>query len=579
MVSRPPQDTSRAIRASVAAMRAIALYCGLLATAGTGQEIPTAADVTEPGRTLARPLDIVLGSPADGGRTILVVLDPSKAVADAGFGAAFAAAVEANRQELAGTELGLLVVGDDKPEIVAPTTDHDAIVRQVRRYAAQGDGAFHNVYAAVNVAAGLLAKTAGERVLLLVALENGDVEDDVERVAYGLQKARVRVQVVTSEATLADTYWQRNGQRNNPRGTELTGPDAPAVDLPWGWWAHWTTANELTPAGFAPWGFNRLAAATDGRVFLYAAASQLRHECSYRTGCLFCEGDHQHPDDAWNPGLVDQLAPLAGSRRESLALLGEDPAFRAMIVTWQAAAREGLVSHEPAIELKGGGAQLGRLRPARDLGLFATARFSRHAGRAEKAADKAGEFADELRSTLEQLDERECQQRALAAARYTVVMLQLTRVNMLNYAAWCRQVGPQFESSREVGFLPPETFVGDPERRPFAVGHSTLTLCHGVKPYFAVELPGGEALRPELEKLDELFVSFQQRYGKSQFGYALRRNGLATYWPAYPAIASRGSRPRPKSGRGDTGPVTPQRPTRGGGSSGQPAGPTTGGGR
>ena len=159
-----------------------------------------------------------------------------------------------------------------------------------------------------------------------------------------------------------------------------------------------------------------------------------------------------------------------------------------------------------------------------------------------------------------------------------MVLLQITRVNLLMFAAWCRE-DAQSLFDKNAQPLPPEVNSVNPERRPHGVGYTNLCLCHGVRPFFDVELPGGAALRPELEKLDALFLAFQLRYGKSQFGYALRRNGLARFYPTFPGLGGKRPRHRPKSNNRPIVPITPRRPARQGGSSGAASGPVTGGGR
>jgi hypothetical protein len=126
---------------------------------------------------------------------------------------------------------------------------------------------------------------------------------------------------------------------------------------------------------------------------------------------------------------------------------------------------------------------------------------------------------------------------------------------------------------------PPEIPAVDGDQRPVGIGFGNFGLCHGVKPFFEVELPGGKALRPELERLDALFSAYEERYGRSQFGAALRHNGIARFWVTFPGNVTRPPRVRPKSGSDPGGAVTPTRPQRNGpGGGGGATGPTTGGG-
>lgn len=561
-------------------MRLAAVLVGLLALPSFAQDLPTAAGVTEPGRSLLRPLDIVLGGgPKDSDRTVLVVVDPSAGLAAAGFGDAFATMLRQNRAQLARTRLGLGVIGQKGCIVVPPTAEHDAVLTALRAALTRPAAEFLNVYADLRTAAAAFPGNAGERVLLLVTLENGDVEDDVEQTAAALHKAKVRVEVLTSEATLADSYWAARPYQEKPRGTTLTGADGAVVDVPWGWLFQFGSANEVTPAGFAMWGLSRLAAATGGRVFLHATATQTQHQCSVHARCLFCTGDHLPPDDHWYEPLVDQLGPLAASRGDTYAALGADPFFRATVEAWRGAAEAGLVSSAPGVRVTSGSAEPDRARPGRDLDLTDSASFERHAKRAEEAAQKAQQLGEQLQAKIDRIEAGKGMARGEAAARYTRVLLQLTRVNLLTFAAWCRETAPGLFGKDALVPILPEVPSVERDDRPSGIGYSNFCLCHGVRPFFAVELPGKQALRPELEALDALYTAYQARYGKSQFGYALRRNGIAQFWPTFPGIAGKIPRQRPKTPSDEGGPITPRRPPREGGSTGGTSGPTTGGGR
>lgn len=543
---------------------------------------PTAATVTEPGRTLTRPLDIVIGGrAADGGeRTLVVLLDPAPGLVSGGFVDAFAAALTANAKAVAGTRIGLCVTGAKDPLVVAPTDDHQAVLRAMRTAVARPAGDFQNVFAAARAAVPAFGGSAGERVLLIAALENGDLEDDVEATVVALQKAKVRVEMLTSEATLADSYWAAHSYHDAPRGAQMTGADGGVIDLPWGWLFQRDSANETTPAGFAPWGYSRLAAATAGRVFLHATSQQTRHSCGANLDCLFCRGDHTPPDDAWHSALLAQVAPLVGTRSDTLAAMRRDPSCRAMVDTWRAAAKAGLLLCEPPIRMNATTASPERARSGRHLGLTDSASFPRNAKNAEQAAEVARQLGEELAAELARIPADKTTPRYAAAAQYTVVMLQLTRVNLITFAAYCRDVAPGLFDNEPDPLLPPEVPRARGEGRPMGIGFTNLSLCHGVKPFYAVELPGGAALRAELERLDALWLGYQVRWGRSPFGLALRQNGIAQFWPTFPGLGRDPPRRRPKTGDQPEGPITPRRPVRsGGGSTGAPSGPTTGGGR
>jgi hypothetical protein len=108
-----------------------------------------------------------------------------------------------------------------------------------------------------------------------------------------------------------------------------------------------------------------------------------------------------------------------------------------------------------------------------------------------------------------------------------------------------------------------------------------MCLCHGVRPFLEVELPGGAPVRAELERFAAEFDAFMERYGHTQYGFAMHRAGIARFHFTYPGIAGNIPRRRPKSDTEEGGAITqrPTRPPRGGASSGGTAGPQTGGGR
>ena len=118
------------------------------------------------------------------------------------------------------------------------------------------------------------------------------------------------------------------------------------------------------------------------------------------------------------------------------------------------------------------------------------------------------------------------------------------------------------------------------EDRPSGIGFTNLPLCHGVRPILRLELPGGEAFRDELRKLDDVVQRHLERYASTPYETAVRRLGIARFHPTYPGLGAVVSK-RPKS-KAKPGPETetsdrPTRPGRNGGSR-TGTGTTTGGG-
>jgi len=569
----------------MAAMRILPFALGLTLAVGTlpAQATTTTAAATAAGRNLAEAMDRVLAGagsePAE--RTICLVLDAGPNLAQAGFANQFEAALQRHQQALQRTRIALAVVGHKGTMLQAATNDHARIAQLVRSQLDKPSAAMKNVYTDVRAALSAFSGSSGERLLWLATLDNGDLEDDVDQTVKDLQKAQVRCLVLTSEATLADSYWAGRPFQDKPRGSLLTGGDGAVIDLPWGWLFQIRPANEATPAGVAMWGLSRLAGGSTGRVSLYASAAQVAHQCNFHSRCLFCTGDHQPPADDWSQSTVAELAPPAGSRQETYAALGADPAFRATVEAWRLAAEAGLVRSQPPVRITGTTATADRARDGRNLDLFGNAQFEQKAKRAEEAAQKAAQIGAQLEAQLSKLDAARCAPRQLAAARYTRVLLQLTRVNLLGFAGYCREVAPRQLAQDGKDLPSPEVPAVDRDDRPSGIGYGNYCLCHGVEPFFEVELPGGAAFQQELRTLETMYAEYQALYARSQFGYAMRRNGIAWFWPTYPGNPQELARNRPKSANDNQPPTTPDRPHRpgAGGSSGGSGGPSTGGGR
>lgn len=81
------------------------------APASLPQSPPTAAAVTEPGRTLTRPLNVVGGGSSREAtvRMLVVLLDPSPELVKGGFVDVFTAALAASARPLIRTRIGLAV--------------------------------------------------------------------------------------------------------------------------------------------------------------------------------------------------------------------------------------------------------------------------------------------------------------------------------------------------------------------------------------------------------------------------------------------------------------------------------------
>jgi hypothetical protein len=546
--------------------------------AAAEEEGATVAGTTERGRSLARILDNVLlpgGRPVTDARTLVFLLDATPSLQSAGFAAEFASALDRAAPQLGETEIGVLGVGAAAEPACDPTTDRAAVRAAVDEVLARPVSTFQNLYADVRRAATLLKRHGGARDLVLVSLENGDGEDDLVGTARALRQGRITLQAVARQAFLSDTYWIHHAAQA-PRGVDLHGADAAFVELPWGYLFQQGVANESVASGFPMYGLSRLAAESGGKVWLYYPPSTLGHRCSPSAGCLFCTQDHIPHDHGLQGHRLRTLAPSAGTRREALKAAAQDPAYRAVLRAWELLAKKGLVRSRPSVKRAGGGLQIEKNQQGRWAELSSTS-YSSLAARADRLGPVVEAIRRDLEADLAGLDDDACLPRYRAMGETTVVLLEITRVNLLLFAAFCREVAPQLASRRADDLEPPEipTYQGDV--RFTGVGFSNLSLCHGVAPFLEVYLPGGEPVREALRALDARVAPFLDRHAHTPFAAVVRESGLARFH-----LTIRGKYvPPPKRvipGESPDETTTPtDRPPRGGPTTGGGGGPTTGG--
>ena len=299
------------MRALAAGLLLIALFAPAVAGEGT-----TAADSTERGRSLDRILDIALlpeGRPIEGERTLALVLDATSSLQSVDLPLKLGAALERNAPRLGQTRIGVAQVGGKGRTKFASPSEATAIVQRASAIVESPEGAFQNVYADLRRVAGELRRRRGQRDLLLVTLENGDAEDDLEGTVSALRQANVRVLVAAKQAFLSDTYWVGRSSQAPP-GLELAGPESAFVELPWGFLFQQGRPNEGIASGFAPYGLSRMAETTGGRVFLYYPPSKSEHRCVHYGTCPFCKGDHVLPGERYQSHRLKALAPLVTNR-------------------------------------------------------------------------------------------------------------------------------------------------------------------------------------------------------------------------------------------------------------------------
>jgi len=420
------------------------------------------------------------------------------------------------------------------------------------------------VYDAVRGHLSLLKGGPERRELVLITLENGDLEDDLEKTVHLASRAGVRVHVIAREAFLSDTYWQ---WRTPPRaeGT-YHGPDGAFVDVPWGWVFQVHRVTEAAPSGHAMYGLSRLASGTGGRVFVYYP-KRGKHECQLTGSCTICAGDHMAPLEVLRAQRVRAIAPPIASRRDIYADGARDACFRAVLEAWEDAAKEGLVRTFPPVKRRGKRLVESNPRQARIPSWTGTSwrGFARDAGKLAKAADRIA------RDLKEDLDGAEGSDRNRSIAELTYLTLRITRVNLLLCEAYCNEIESRIGEEVE----PPERKLVPDDYRVTGLGYRNLSLCHGIAPYAHIKLPGGDEVRKEVMALGPVLKEFHKRNAYSPFAIAAARMGLASFHPV--GIGKR-TTPPPREIRGSNDDTTTTRPPRGGGTSGGSSGPTSGGG-
>lgn len=549
-----------------------------------GEDLPRAADVTDRGRDVDRILDLVLAPrpDADGeGRVLALLLDVTASLQRSDFAGEFEAALARNERSLARTRIAVAGVGDGYLAL-APTLDRELTVRRVQELCARPRTAFQNVYAAVRHLVKDLKGEQGERKILLVTLENGDAEDDVERTVLALERSGTRLSVICREAFVSDSYWILKPPRGPP-GTTFTGSEAAFVEVPWGLRFQWGIPNNGVLSGYAMYGLTRLAAATDGRVYLYYPPSGAHHVCCgyFWCRCLFCDGDHAPEGTIYQSQRLKALSPLAASRRDVLRHAVNDPWYRAVQRAWESAARNGLVYSRPTLDLQGGTVRIER-NPYRGwTPLGTTVSFGSEIARARRLLDACDAILDGMRRDAERARDQGGSERYRAIAETTRLMLYVTRFNLLHYVAFCEEVGPEQSRCGPESYEPPEAAAFERGTRFRGIGYWNLSLCHGVEPFRAVRLPGGADLERERFALQVRWDAFLKRWDHTPYAALVRKMGLThVYLLVRPGYLPPGRRRVPDTEKDETVtlPERPARPSRpGGGTSAGGGGQATGG--
>ncbi|MHC4955087.1 MAG: vWA domain-containing protein [Planctomycetota bacterium] len=540
--------------------------------AGTLAHAQGASSVTERGRKLESILELALFPASDPPRAVMLVIDPTPSLRTADFAEKLAGALKKQAENL---RLGVAILGEKSKPLV-PGSDRKAVVERVRAALKKPALEVRDVYTPLKKIVARFATGSGRKEIVLVTLENGDTEFNLDASVAAMKSANVPVTVVAREAFLSDSYWISGAASavQAPRGAELAGADGAFVDVPWGWLFQFSRITEVAPAGHAMYGLGRLAYATGGRVHIYYPQAG-KHKCTLHSTCPFCPGDHMPPFERFRAARLKAVEPSLAPRKQVLKAAAADPFYRAVLRAWSDASKAGLLRSAPAVKPSGSTLVIDKKRHMANVPRWEGRSHKRWATQATKLAGTADRIAKKLREETKKAEAKGGIDRYRAVAELTYVMLRVTRLNLLYCAAYAREIAPVQLDKKRKQPLPPEHAIVTADYRVTGMGYANLSLCHGAAPFARLHLPGGARTKQELAALDEDIKRFHRRNAHTPFAVALGRMGLARFHPT--GIGKR-TKPVPRDVSGSESGNASTRPERtGGGSSGGSSGPTSGG--
>jgi len=539
------------------------LVCALLVFFASGivraQKV-SAADLTTRGRSLESMLESVIFPKGDPERSVLLVVDPSKALRSARFPSMLGRVLRAHAKETVRLRLGITVLGAKKgpkngAEKVKKTLPlgSDLAAIQKRAYASMQStrNVLRDVYTPLKRSIKLFAREPGRRTILLFTQQNGDTEYKIEKVIAALKSAKIRVVVVTREVILSDSYWYGyEGRRAKaPERAYLGGTEAAFVEVPHGWIHQDKSLTGVAGSGFATWGLSRLAAGTGGTVEVLYTSEPSAHRCAghfhgeasqfHWVSCHFCSGTtHVARSQVFRRLRLKAVAPSLQPRRVVLKKAASDPYYKAVLLAWRAAYKAGLTFEEPTVRRKGGTLVPNRDREPNFGFYFGTqvSKWRRTAQDAKALAKVASRISKALSKSIARGDRVSGvrtggQARYRAIAELTHLMLRLTRLNLLYLEAYCRDVAPKITAKKAPELSLPEVplFSYPDDLDGFYLSYDTISLCHGVRPFFDLRMPGGPTLDIELRLFAGEYQEFLKRNAHTPYAVAISHMGIARY--------------------------------------------------
>jgi hypothetical protein len=484
--------------------------------------------------------------------------------------------------------------------VVSPVSpDLSPAVKAIRDLGGAPDNTYKNVEDAIRRVTQAMATFVGRRILVVVTLENGDTEDNLEGTIEKLRGAAIALHIVSREAFYSDPWGDtRNAALHGAwRSYELeppfalTGHDAPAAEYPIGWVFDRTGIHDAVPSGFGLYSLSRLAAATGGTYSILMPAETAGPPFCTEAGCALCEGTHTGCDAVYDPARLALVAPSLGPREAYRADLAKIGLGRSFFQAWQIAWDAGLCAMPPTWEGRGGSLNppkgyrnaRGPLHP-RPAGANTPPEGTpwsgwdfdgvTHGGMGIASDWKVEDAIRECEKAIQTLEAGirtgglpEPGRRLVAAAETLLCQLHATRFNLNQF----RHLRDEMKTSDSALSLPPglggfvRSSLSEIRRTPelkWRLDYRNIWFCHGGDRVADVTFLAGPQVRKEQTALVERVDRNIQKYKGTPWEVLSRRIGLVVLrpYPSPPPPPVDPQEAKPKPTRQPKEPQKPQGP-------------------
>jgi len=417
-----------------------------------------------------------------------------------------------------------------------------------------------NVYRAVQRVVSGLKGAVRKPVLILLTLQNGDAEYQLETTARMLVKQNYTVHVIGREAIFSDSFYLGNHRLNPGTNVRKAGSEGPFRMFPSGWilQRQRERITRITPSGFGLYGLQRLVNVTGGTYFMYYP-EEFRSPYCEAVSCAFCGGAHMSCNRPYRYQVLDRFSPWVGSRRQYKKQLADSRLARRYFSVWRKAHSLGVVSRAPPFHL-----QTGRvIKPAHATSLrdrFAYGnglkQLLRRAGTARKKAAKLNVLIQKIEGIHQKPVVEYRLPRIAANAKLLDLLLRATRFNLKQLVRFARRIRT-LHRLKEV----PDDLL-HPLQMPLQYkgeltwnGSRTqyeirgYTFCHGPKQIRSVRFLGGKRGDQGIRKLARTVRKVLRELKGTPWELAARRINVITYRtsiskPARSSSTGKGTPPR-----------------------------------